>query len=226
MHLGRLEGRHGRKELLVAHLADNVVVGLLEHREVAEGERPKVVVWRRLRIGALATRLARGRGGGSECSRRGLEARRRLGVRWSRCCLNLELLGRFIVGEDLVGRRSSGVKVVGVLGVCNLGHKVDLAAEEVVPIDAVEKGMRLDLGGSVGAQSSLGVRAEQSLHKVASLGREVDFLVVPFDTARQDVLEHLLGRFVVEWREAVQEPAKESLARGSAEMKAMRTRSR
>lgn len=197
-----------REELLISHLPNDVVVRLLEHGQVAEVERPEVVVRGRLRLRALASDAAAGRRRRDEGWRGGRgDERRRV---WSRrrllSCRGSGLVVVVVVAEDL-RRRAAVVEVVRRLRVADLGHKVDLARQQVGPVHPFEKRVRLDFVGAAGSEATVGVRAQQAVHEVTRLGRDVELALVPVDAARQNVFENLLGCLVVKRWHAVQEPA-------------------
>lgn len=202
--------RTRRKELLVFQLADHVVVRLFENREIPEVERAEIVelVRRGCSLRPVARsanrfdRLAKGRR-----NRLHLSDCRVVGEgRVARSSDFLGGFGIFLLVVVLLTGGTSGIEVIRRLGVVHLRNKVDRLEQQIVPVDAVQERMRLDLLGAFHAESSSRVRDEEPVDKVACLCRDLDDVFVPFELARQDVLKDLLGGLVVERRDAVQKP--------------------
>jgi hypothetical protein len=116
----------------------------------------------------------------------------------------------FLVVEVLV-LRSSSVEVIGRFGIVNVRNEFNGTFEQVVPVYSFEERMSLDFFGTSCTESSSSVGAEESIDEIASVGGDFDLAFVPVESTREDVVKHLLGCFVVEGREAVDESAEDVL---------------
>jgi hypothetical protein len=113
---------------------------------------------------------------------------------------------RFLVVEVLILSTPS-VEVIGRFGIVNVRNEFNGTFEQVVPVYSFEERMSLDFFGTSCTESSSSVGAEESIDEIASVGGDFDLAFVPVESTREDVVKHLLGCFVVEGREAVDESA-------------------
>lgn len=97
------------------------------------------------------------------------------------------------------------VEVVSRLGVRDLRNECGLRRRDLVPVDPREEGMLLDLVGAIRAETLGRIQGHQALHEVLGLRGDLNILLVPLNMTREDILEHLLWRFIVEWWYPIEE---------------------
>jgi len=74
-----------------------------------------------------------------------------------------------------------------------------LALEKLAPVDVGKEVVRLDLGGTIGTQTALGITIQQTGEKIPG-GRRYDVAAREGQRLLQNFAVHLVGVFIVEWR--------------------------
>jgi hypothetical protein len=103
--------------------------------------------------------------------------------------------------EGIVG--SALVKVVCRLGIGPVGHKHGRFLRQGIPVYTREKRVMLHLRCPARTQPLCWVGAHESIHEVVRFGRDINLILVPVDSARDDIVKDLFGRLSMERREAV-----------------------
>ena len=80
-----------------------------------------------------------------------------------------------------------------------------LGGSHLIPLDPCEPRVRLDFVRAIGSKPTARVKGQQTLHEVACFRCIINIIFQPIHVPREDVLEHLLWRLIVEWRRTIEE---------------------